>query len=99
MILNNSVYFYTECKPIIGYLNPGFYHIEAWGGGNAQLSKGGYASGYLKLYKKTKCFINIGSTTIEGNPSFGGCNGGGTSSSTSSLASLYGGAGATDIRL
>ena len=91
-------YPFEKCEAISGTLFPGKYKFEAWGA-SAGYSLGGYASGIVQLRYKIPFFIHIGSSPKEGNPSNGGCNGGGEgSSSRSDYNKIYGGGGATDIR-
>ena len=99
MSINNyKLYEYDECKPIKGSFYPGKYKIEAWGAGVGQSAKGAYASGILKVKSITPFFVHLGSSPTRGNPSAGGCNGGGIGASYFSTQ-LFGGGGSTDIRL
>ena len=97
MSLYVTNYEYSECKPIKGTLQPGKYKFEAWGA-SAGTSLGGYAAGVILLRYHVPFFIHLGSSPVQGNPSQGGCNGGGLGSSTKNTDNIFGGGGASDIR-
>ena len=96
MPLYRESYQYKECKAITGILKPAKYKLEAWGAGAGDAT-GGYAQGEINIKYPVPFFIHIGSSPIAGNPSEGGCNGGGNGS-TILNSNIYGGGGATDIR-
>lgn len=83
-------------------LPKGFHFVELWGasGGCTNAGKGGYASGYIMLKKKTELYLYVGGKGQEGNSSSqhlkGGWNGGGDSFAATLHCS---GGGASDIRL
>ena len=78
-----------KCEEVT--LPSGTYMIECWGaqGGGTIGGKGAYTRGVLSLDKDETLFLYVGSTTSD---STGGYNGGGSKA-------LYGGGGATDVRL
>ena len=96
MPLYTESYEYKECKAIEGILQPAKYKIEAWGAGAGEAT-GGYASGEIYIKYPVPYFIHIGAAPVRGNPSEGGCNGGGSGNTTKPV-DFYGGGGATDIR-
>lgn len=75
----------------------GTFIVELWGaqgGGNGTTQLGGlggYTKGEIKLNKGDELYIYVGATTKTGT---GGYNGGGTA-----VGTVYGGGGATDVRL
>ena len=96
MPLYTESYEYKECEAIEGVFHPAKYKLEAWGAGAGDAT-GGYACGEIYIKYAVPYFIHIGSSPIGGNPSEGGCNGGGRGSSNKSRT-VYGGGDATDIR-
>jgi prepilin-type N-terminal cleavage/methylation domain-containing protein len=71
----------------------GTYKIELWGaqGGGIGGGAGGYTSGNIKLNASEMLYVYVGGTTLNGT---GGYNGGGNITNN-----VYGGGGATDVRL
>jgi hypothetical protein len=91
----------TDCHPLELHFNKGTYRIELWGAGYTR--GGGYTSGEIHFYAKTKLFLFIGGIGERENHliGMGGYNGGGTSLIIGKYNGHYrqkGGDGATDIR-
>ena len=93
-------------EQVLSIPKTGYYKLEVWGasGGNASNTYtggyGGYSTGYIRLDKDEKLYINVGGQGIAGNGSGikkGGYNGGGSTTETRSETYEGSGGGATSI--
>ena len=97
----------TDCSPYHLVFSPGKYHIQLWGAqggshGNIPGGKGGYASGFLNIYRETNAYLYIGGSNNFSSDSItqkGGYNGGGDGFNNNTKFFGCGGGGATDLRL
>ena len=99
----------TDCSPYHIVFCPGKYHIQLWGAqggsyGDIPGGKGGYASGFLNIYRETNAYLYIGGSN-DFSPDHivqsGGYNGGGNGLNNHTKKNYFGcgGGGATDLRL